>query len=41
MPPVVTALCSYVPPVVKLDEQVSAMEPTTTRPLTGWDAWMA
>ncbi|WP_320338863.1 3-oxoacyl-ACP synthase [Burkholderia cenocepacia] len=26
---------------MKLDEQVSAMEPTTTRPLTGWDAWMA
>lgn len=41
MPPVVTALCSYVPPVVKLDEQVSAIEPTETRPLTGWDAWMA
>ncbi|WP_275921543.1 beta-ketoacyl-[acyl-carrier-protein] synthase family protein [Burkholderia sola] len=41
MPPVVTALCSYVPPVRKLDEQVSAIEPTATRPLTGWDAWMA
>lgn len=41
MPPVVTALCSYVPPIMKLDEQVSAIEPTATRPLTGWDAWMA
>lgn len=41
MLPIVTALCSYVPPVMTLDEQVSVMEPTATRPLTGWDAWMA
>lgn len=38
--PVVTALCSYVPPVMALDGQVSAMESTEARPLAGWDAWM-